>query len=524
VSGNLSWTTGAYAYDGAGNIKAIGTTLEPNSDGRTNTFVYDRVGRLTQGPANYQVNGYSQSYTYDAVGNMTSMTTTTPGGTVPISIPITGSTNRLTNSTYDAGGNEIYDPASTSSRRFDALNMMTKKYPAAGEDYYIYTPDDQRIGVHNGGLWTWTLRDESGQMLRQYSGSDMYPRLDWLWIEDYVYRGGQLLAADRVPQVGGRRHFHLDHLGTPRLVTGPGGALMARHDYLPFGREVTPNNTELTTGFYRIDPVHFTGHERDYNDSSADSTDYLDYMHARYYNGNVGRFLSVDPNLNASKSMAAPQRWNRYVYADNSPVRHLDLDGRQSFEFAQDRDVADLVSHKITTAEYNARANARAAGAGAGALLWGAAYATAQAPELLGIAYRANPRLFLATMQFLGGVAGFLSPRSNVTMTGISNPICGDFERVISTKAGDVSVLANASTKGTVLTLTDVAIYGTDKTIRAGEAGAGAFKAAVTSLAAEAKAQGYTQIILQGLRYSGATKDTDKAVRDIVINLVEKAQ
>ncbi len=75
-----------------------------------------------------------------------------------------------------------------------------------------------------------------------------------------------------------------------------------------------------------------------------------------------------------------------------------------------------------------------------------------------------------------------------------------------------------------MLTLTDMAIYGTDKALKAGEAGAGPFRAAIASLAAEAKAQGYTQIILQGLRYSGATKDTDKTARDILINLVEKSK
>jgi len=73
-----------------------------------------------------------------------------------------------------------------------------------------------------------------------------------------------------------------------------------------------------------------------------------------------------------------------------------------------------------------------------------------------------------------------------------------------------------------VLTLTDMAIYGTDKALK--DAGAGPFRAAIASLAAEAKAQGYTQIILQGLRYSGATKDTDKTARDILINLVEKSK
>ena len=35
-------------------------------------------------------------------------------------------------------------------------------------------------------------------------------------------------------------HFHLDHLGTPRLITYLNGTASAeRHDYYPFGEEVS---------------------------------------------------------------------------------------------------------------------------------------------------------------------------------------------------------------------------------------------------------------------------------------------
>jgi hypothetical protein len=56
----------------------------------------------------------------------------------------------------------------------------------------------------------------------------------WSWTKDYVYRDGLLLAA---VDAGGTKHFHLDPLGTPRLVTGNAGAKLADHAYYPFGRE-----------------------------------------------------------------------------------------------------------------------------------------------------------------------------------------------------------------------------------------------------------------------------------------------
>ena len=44
-------------------------------------------------------------------------------------------------------------------------------------------------------------------------------------------------------------------------------------------------------------------------------------MHARYYNLNLGRFLSVDP---VGGSVGSSQSWNRYAYVLNSPLNFVD--------------------------------------------------------------------------------------------------------------------------------------------------------------------------------------------------------
>jgi hypothetical protein len=43
----------------------------------------------------------------------------------------------------------------------------------------------------------------------------------------------------------------------------------------------------------------------------------------------LGRFLSVDPVLDREKALKEPQRWNRYSYVINNPLRFRDPDGRQ---------------------------------------------------------------------------------------------------------------------------------------------------------------------------------------------------
>ena len=74
--------------------------------------------------------------------------------------------------------------------------------------------------------------------------------------------------------------------------------------------------------------MRFTGHERDPH-GTRPQTDDLDYMHARYYNPNVARFLSVDPGRDNNPSV--PQSWNLLAYVRNNPVNSVDPDGELAF-------------------------------------------------------------------------------------------------------------------------------------------------------------------------------------------------
>jgi len=53
-------------------------------------------------------------------------------------------------------------------------------------------------------------------------------------------------------------------------------------------------------------------------------------MLARYYSAQLGRFLSVDPSLKIGKNLDDPQRWNRYTYSRNNPIKFFDPDGRNA--------------------------------------------------------------------------------------------------------------------------------------------------------------------------------------------------
>jgi RHS repeat-associated protein len=112
-------------------------------------------------------------------------------------------------------------------------------------------------------------------------------------------------------------YIHTDAVGSIRAVSNAAGTLVVSNNFLPFGeRDPVGTANPLTTR--RL----FAGKERDAE------TDY-DYFGARYLASRSARFTSVDPVLDLEKALADPQRWNRYAYALNNPLRNVDPDGRE---------------------------------------------------------------------------------------------------------------------------------------------------------------------------------------------------
>ncbi len=112
-------------------------------------------------------------------------------------------------------------------------------------------------------------------------------------------------------------YYHTDALGSVRAVTKQVNGtwqVVGRHDFMPFGEEVAPPIPPQ-------DKRLFTGKERD-NETG------LDYFEARYHRAELGRFTTLDPGLKMKEALLIPQRWNRYAYAWNSPLRFIDPDGR----------------------------------------------------------------------------------------------------------------------------------------------------------------------------------------------------
>jgi RHS repeat-associated protein len=194
-------------------------------------------------------------------------------------------------------------------------------------EFYLYDANDERVATVSytdgqNAVWRYTLRDESEHVLRTVTDTIVGGAHSWQQSEDYVYRTGGLLAAI-TPQgsTETRKHFHLDHLGSAVLITDDNGQRVSSHKYWPFGTEAPGGDTDG-------ERMKFTGHERDLTPFDPNG---LDYMHARFYSSNTGRFLSVDPTWD-SADLARPQAWNRYAYVQNNPMGKVDPDGRDTWD------------------------------------------------------------------------------------------------------------------------------------------------------------------------------------------------
>lgn len=320
TSNGQNWNTGTYQYDAVGNIYKIDQ----------DSFTYDAVGRLTSATT---ANG-SQSFSYDRHGNQTGF-----GSNL---IP-DGTTNRLPSSvaTYDDGGNVITykDPRQTKYEyryEFDPFNLLRHSTAFEGNRQalgrmFLYNAHDERIAMIDyitakpRVVETWSARDTGNRVIRDFTrnyepgvtpaGGRSASARGWSWTRDYVFRGTALAAT---VDISGTTHTHVDHLGSVRVTTNSSGAANPIRTFRPFGEEVVSTPDPLR--------LKFTGHERD--DAGADlQYGDVDYMHARYYNPLLGRFLSPDPG--GDHDPRVPQSWNRYAYVRNSPMGRTDPDGRK---------------------------------------------------------------------------------------------------------------------------------------------------------------------------------------------------
>lgn len=131
------------------------------------------MSRLVQEKVTIGPEVRTTTYGYDAFGNINVVQT--PDRFTPV-VALDSVRNRFTSAVanYDVAANLSRDKTTNRDYFYDPANELKETwYGTGGDDMYIYTASDERIGVRTGsGRWRWTLRDEDGKVLREYQSDD----------------------------------------------------------------------------------------------------------------------------------------------------------------------------------------------------------------------------------------------------------------------------------------------------------------------------------------------------------------
>jgi len=203
--------------------------------------------------------------------------------------------------TYDNNGNTLSwtNGSGTTSYTWDFENRLTSlTIPAGTVVNYEYDPFGRRIETSSSAATT----------VYVYDGNNIEEELNGTAHtlgERFTYGRGidEPLVGQRQPQT---YYYGADGLDSVTSLTDPTGALAATYTYDSFGD--TTNSTGSATNWFR-----YTGRE-------FDSTGGLYYYRARYYNPEMGRFLSED-RLRFNAGL------NFYPYVRSNPTNLIDPTG-----------------------------------------------------------------------------------------------------------------------------------------------------------------------------------------------------
>jgi RHS repeat-associated protein len=163
--------------------------------------------------------------------------------------------------------------------------------------------------VSDGAALTFTATPAAGAMFTGWTGACAGQAAT---CNVTAFDGMLVVANFRASTTSVTRFYHLDAVGSVRALTDSAGAVVERHDFRPFGEDSMPLPGA------GADPTRFAGAQRD-------STKFDD-LGARQYYMHTGRLTSPDPIVSA-EALFRPQKWNRYAYGSNNPLRFHDPNG-----------------------------------------------------------------------------------------------------------------------------------------------------------------------------------------------------
>ncbi|WP_228644956.1 DNRLRE domain-containing protein [Microtetraspora sp. AC03309] len=314
-----------YTYDISGEITQIldAASAASGSPGQSECFTYDGLHRLAQAwtttasacgsgatsADNLGIDPYAQTYTYDAVGNLTTLTD--GGQASTYTYPASGGKrpNAVTSITRPGGADTYsYDDAGQMVSRSVTGKAGTFDWNQLGQLEKATIDGQDTTMVYDAGGERLIRRDPDGKSTL-YLGS-MEIEIDGSTITGKRYYTTPDGATVAMRNGGSGVTWLISGLhGTAQLGVNDSSGQVSRERYLPFGQR------------RGADDLPFTDHGflGQVEDASTDLT----YLSARYYDPAIAKFISTDPLLDLRK----PQWSNPYGYAGNNPVGLSDPSG-----------------------------------------------------------------------------------------------------------------------------------------------------------------------------------------------------
>lgn len=297
-----------YSYDGAGRLTGL-----VQFNGTVALYGYDDANRLVDlenltAPAGSVIAAYH--FTLDANGNRTNIDQDVPLAPNLNALSVDFAYNNQRNRLLSAGGTDYaYDEegqliaGSTVAYVFDSAHRLVG-IGGPDDEQYFYDGAGHRLEADRNGVVTRYIYDASGNLLAETDAGGAITRY-------YIYGAGGLLAM--VTPAGQLYCYHFDATGHTVALTDSAKTIVNAYAYTPFG--TLANQQESIA-----QPFKFVGR---YGVMTEPNGWY--YMRARYYDPQVGRFISEDPKGFDGGDV------NLYAYVHDDPVNFVDPWGLDPF-------------------------------------------------------------------------------------------------------------------------------------------------------------------------------------------------
>jgi len=196
---------------------------------------------------------------------------------------------------YDANGNQIQAGPDVFS--YDSQNRLVSATVAGVTAEYGYNHLHQRVTKTLNGHTRLMLYDQAGNLLSEVDSATGQTLAEYVWLD-----GAPLVYIE----AGNTYQVHVDHLGTPQVLTDAGGQVAWEAHYTPFGRASVISQGPTFN-------LRFPGQ---YFDAGTG----LHYNWHRYYDPAIGRYITSDP-------IGLAGGLNTYGYVGGNPLGNVDILG-----------------------------------------------------------------------------------------------------------------------------------------------------------------------------------------------------